>query len=277
VTSVISAATLAALAIACGPAPAPTSATASPSTSKPATTPSDAWVVMERFSCLGSCPAYVLTIHGDGRVEFVGKNKWADGRHEKRLDADAMARLRAAFVSAKFLQMERRYDQITKTDLSGADVALRTGQGWKEVEFHFGDPTTPPALVALADQLDAVVGTEGWVDADRGLQIVERIYFDDHDAKLRPASDPILDAVADVLKAHDKIHVELVGHVDLDEPAWLGRVRAIAVRAMLVKRGVDEARLTIAGKPPAVLPPDAGEDAHARERCVQFVRVDEKK
>jgi outer membrane protein OmpA-like peptidoglycan-associated protein len=266
VTSVIFACAASAACPACGGSTT-TSPTATPTSTSNATASSktEPWVVMERYSCLGSCPAYVLTIHGDGRVEFVGKNQWADGRHEKKLDAGAMARLRDAFVTAKFLKMERRYDQITKTDLSGADVALRTAKGWKEVEFHFGDPTTPPALVALADQLDAVVGTGGWVDADRGLRIEERILFDDHDAKVRAAGETILDAVAATLKAHDKLRIELVGHVDLDEPAWLGRVRAITVRASLVKRGIDAARLAIAGAPPASL-----------TRYVEFRRADEK-
>jgi outer membrane protein OmpA-like peptidoglycan-associated protein len=268
VTSIIF--STAACVIACGGS---TASTPSSSTST-ASTKTEAWVVMERYSCLGSCPAYVLTIHADGRVEFVGKNQWADGRHTKTLDADAMAQLRDAFVAAKFLQMERRYDQITKTDLSGADVALRTPKGWKEVEFHFGDPTTPRALVALAEQLDAVVGTEVWVDADRGLRIEERVLFADHDAKVRVESGVVLDAVAATLKAHGKLRIELVGHVDLDEPAWLGRVRAISVRAALVGRGVDVARLSIAGAPPAIVAPDADAETHARQRYVEFRRVD---
>lgn len=31
-------------------------------------------VRMERIGCYGNCPAYTVTIHGDGRVEYDGKS-----------------------------------------------------------------------------------------------------------------------------------------------------------------------------------------------------------
>ena len=31
-------------------------------------------IQLERTGCFGSCPAYSITMHGDGRVEYSGKS-----------------------------------------------------------------------------------------------------------------------------------------------------------------------------------------------------------
>jgi outer membrane protein OmpA-like peptidoglycan-associated protein len=231
------------------------------------------WLVMERFACLGECPAYVLTVHADGRVEFVGKNAYADGRHEKKLDPSSMAELRAAFDAARFTKMARRYDAMTNSDQAGADLALRAGAGWKEVEFHVGDPSTPPELVALANRVDEIVGTLPWIDLDRGVVLRSKIYFSDHDAKVVGPSAEVLAAIAETLKAHPGLQVKVVGHAAVDEPEWLARVRAFVVRRALVDAGVEGARLIVADAPSGVVATPDEDDPLAKQRSVGFERI----
>ena len=61
---------------------------------------------MERTHCYGSCPAYALTIHGDGRVEYVSKeNKEAAPPKQAAIAPGALKALVAEFAHAKFFSL----------------------------------------------------------------------------------------------------------------------------------------------------------------------------
>ena len=75
----------------------------------------------------------------------------------------------------------------------------------------------------------------------------QRIYFDNAKAEINPASLPVIDAIAAAIKARPEVFpvVALDGHAAPNEhgPMRLSLARASAVRAALVARGVDGARL----------------------------------
>src|SRR5689334_4182170 len=51
-------------------------------------------VNFERKACFGTCPAYTVTIHGDGRVEYVGKSQVKEqGSRQGRVDKAAVKAL----------------------------------------------------------------------------------------------------------------------------------------------------------------------------------------
>ena len=56
------------------------------------TTLSDSEIIqLQRYPCYGNCPSYVVTIHGDGRVEYVGlDNVKLKGKHEGLISRDAI-------------------------------------------------------------------------------------------------------------------------------------------------------------------------------------------
>ncbi|HEY3353543.1 MAG TPA: MG2 domain-containing protein [Polyangia bacterium] len=79
------------------------------------------------------------------------------------------------------------------------------------------------------------------------IQILDKVYFASKSAAIRPASYPILDAVAAVLRDHPQIRLlEVQGHGDAveakDAPTLAAR-RAHAVVAYLVRKGVPRERL----------------------------------
>ncbi|HEY6728358.1 MAG TPA: OmpA family protein, partial [Polyangiaceae bacterium] len=87
---------------------------------------------------------------------------------------------------------------------------------------------------------------------DKEIVILERVEFDTGRATIRPESDGILQAVADVLQAHPEIErVAVDGHTDNRGGALLNRNlskgRAAAVVKWLVDHGIDASRLESRG------------------------------
>src|SRR5436190_20985122 len=65
---------------------------------------------MERTGCYGSCPAYTVTIHGDGAVEYDGKRHVKEsGTQKARLELDTIKALTKEFAKANFLTLSEDY------------------------------------------------------------------------------------------------------------------------------------------------------------------------
>jgi len=78
------------------------------------------------------------------------------------------------------------------------------------------------------------------------IRIIDAVYFTANRAEIRPQSGPLLDEIARVLSERPDIElVGCLGHASSDEaqPDLLGMRRGEAVRAGLMKRGVDPHRL----------------------------------
>jgi outer membrane protein OmpA-like peptidoglycan-associated protein len=76
-------------------------------------------------------------------------------------------------------------------------------------------------------------------------QILDQVFFAAREAKIAPASRPILDAIAATLLGNPQIlRTAIEGHTDGREPRGLGLRRAEAVAAYLRAKGVAAERLT---------------------------------
>lgn len=108
------------------------------------------------------------------------------------------------------------------------------------------------------------------------LRIAERIQFETGSAALKPVSEALLDTVAEVLKAHPEIdHLSIEGHTDgTGGRAFnvkLSLRRAEAVKAALVRRGLQPGRFSTAGKgPDQPLADDATAAGREQNRRVEF-------
>ena len=106
------------------------------------------------------------------------------------------------------------------------------------------------------------------------IRILTHLFFDKGSDAVKPAAQPLLDEVAQVLQQNPQITLlEIEGHTSTDEqnPTELAARRASAVRAALVKRGVSSARLSMrsyaADRPVDSNTTDAG---RAKNRRVAF-------
>jgi OmpA-OmpF porin, OOP family len=114
------------------------------------------------------------------------------------------------------------------------------------------------------------------VFTEKEIEINEQVQFDVDKATIKPASDALLDQVAQVIKDHPEIkRMEVQGHTDNSGAKQHNKIlsgsRAEAVRKALVKRGVKEKLLTAKGygqENPLV---ENDSDANkAKNRRVQF-------
>lgn len=117
---------------------------------------------------------------------------------------------------------------------------------------------------------------------EKEIIILEQVQFDTAKATIKPASDPLLDSVAQVMKEHPEIlKIEVQGHTDNKGAnnlnAKLSDNRAKSVREALVKRGIDAGRLVAKGYGPDVpIAPNDTDEGRAKNRRVQFVVTERK-
>lgn len=107
------------------------------------------------------------------------------------------------------------------------------------------------------------------------LEVLDQIYFANASDTIKPASVPILDAVAATLQGNPEIRkLEIGGHASEDESeAWgLSSRRAAAVRDALIQRGIEPRRLVIVPYG-ATRPLDKGttDTARNKNRRVDFL------
>jgi OOP family OmpA-OmpF porin len=105
--------------------------------------------------------------------------------------------------------------------------------------------------------------------------VMKGIEFDFNKDTIRPESEPLLDEAANVLAEFPGVKIAIVGHTDNvgteDFNLDLSRRRAEAVKAYLVKKGVDADRITTDGKGPnAPIADNATEEGRAQNRRIEF-------
>ncbi|MEJ1960519.1 MAG: OmpA family protein [Gammaproteobacteria bacterium] len=109
----------------------------------------------------------------------------------------------------------------------------------------------------VTDDRDQCPGTPAGVAVDangcpqKGSITLEGVMFEYNSANLQAGSLNVLDDVADGLKKHPRLKVELQGHTDSKGPdaynLTLSQKRADAVRAYLLKDGVPSTQITAKG------------------------------
>ncbi len=140
----------------------------------------------------------------------------------------------------------------------------------------------------INDDIGDCPGIPGWKGKAAQSQIgnelestgrarLDGVNFDFNSATIRPESKPLLDQVADLLKAKSAWSITLEGHTDnIGGAAFnktLSEQRAAAVKAYLASAGVDAARLNAVGfgfdKPVAS---NNGEGGRSQNRRVEIVK-----
>jgi hypothetical protein len=121
----------------------------------------------ERTRCFGTCPAYLLTLHGDGSVEFFDKEKPGTKSMQKgAIDRAALKTLLAEFARAKFLSLpDYLLEKCTCrqcTDLPSAITEITARGQMHRVKHDYGCGCAPKALFELEEAIDKAVNVEQW-------------------------------------------------------------------------------------------------------------------
>jgi hypothetical protein len=127
----------------------------------------DVVITFERTSCYGSCPAYKLTIYGDGRVEYEGANnvKLKD-KKEGRLQAAEVRNLVSEFDKANYSGIKSYTEDNCSctlcTDMPTAITEFRAKGMSHRVEHYYGCRCAPKELFELEETIDRIARTEQW-------------------------------------------------------------------------------------------------------------------
>jgi hypothetical protein len=122
----------------------------------------------ERKACYGSCPAYTLTIHGDGRIEYVGATHVkTSGSRVGRIEAKDFKALLAEFDQAKFGSIADDYSAEKCacrrcTDMASVVTELNVGAASHKVNHYYGCACAPRALFDLESAIDKAADSEQW-------------------------------------------------------------------------------------------------------------------
>ena len=126
-----------------------------------------ATVRLERIGCYGSCPAYTLAVHGDGRVEYDGKNHVKEkGAREGHIETEKVKTLLSEFVKDDFVTLPEDYPEAKCsrycTDMATAITELTLRGVTHRVKHYYGCGGLPKALFDLEVAVDKAVNVEQW-------------------------------------------------------------------------------------------------------------------
>ncbi len=116
-------------------------------------------ISLDRSGCFGSCPAYTLTLRGDGSATYIGKSDVQRvGNWRAKVDEKSLRYLMSAFEAIKFFELKDVYDDMV-TDIPTYTLSYQLGDSTKKVTDRFGPP---PGLRELERSIDSVAETLKW-------------------------------------------------------------------------------------------------------------------
>jgi len=125
-------------------------------------------IMMERQGCYGNCPSYLLTIKGDGTVEYVGKeNVNVKGTRQGTIKLETLKKLMSDFASAGFLSISTDYSEYHCkcgycTDMPTAITTLKIKGTNHSVTHYYGCRCAPRSLFDLETAIDKSANVEQW-------------------------------------------------------------------------------------------------------------------
>ncbi len=135
----------------------------------------DTVVTLERTPCFGTCPSYTLAILSDGTVRYYGRRFVAvEGEATARIPTDSLRALVARFEAAGYFDLQSHYVsgdacETQMSDMPTVRTSLHVEGRAKTVTHYHGCRgfAKEQALTALENRIDAVAGTDRWIDGDQ--------------------------------------------------------------------------------------------------------------
>ncbi len=128
---------------------------------------------VERTPCFGRCPSYNLKIYADGFVELNGKRDLdMIGKYTTNITKSKMNAILKQAEDIEFYEMEDEYDDSMITDLPSTIVTVIDKSGnLKTVLCRYN---YPKRIKILAEQIDALMTSEKWLDENGDAYPPER-------------------------------------------------------------------------------------------------------
>ena len=192
-------------------------------TPMPQAAPAAMAVTLERGDCFGSCPAYKVTVHGDGRVDWAGSG--AVG-----VSSDLSYKVPPAAAAALFTQLRDDKVWSAQDAYVGADsdagntlLTLDIGGQTRTIRDYLGsDAGIPDTVTAAETAIDDLAGTDRWIHVTPdGLADLDALHFNYAGA---PGAALLINVLSDdqsdnaVVSALLDRHVSLAGSAPSSDP-----------------------------------------------------------
>jgi len=124
-------------------------------------------ITLQRTECYGYCPAYTVTIDGDGAIAYEGRSFVnIVGRQTAQIAPAEVAGLLERFDAIGFDDLNDEYRGMM-TDLPTTSITLtRNGRTKTLVDYGGTSAGMPAAVRELQAEIDRVAGTARWVLRD---------------------------------------------------------------------------------------------------------------
>lgn len=124
-------------------------------------------IQLERSACYGVCPAYSVTIHGDGRVEYNGKSHVKEtGAHVGQIATEKIKALALEFTKAKYWELDEDYSgkkcKGFCTDMATAVSEIKVKGVTHRVKHYYGCGGVPKSLLELESSIDKTADSQQW-------------------------------------------------------------------------------------------------------------------
>lgn len=121
-------------------------------------------ISLTRTACFGSCPAYHVTVHGEGSVEFEGLGFVAvQGKHRAKVSVAVVRHLVDAFRNAKFFSLLPDYTaQVTDNPRQIVSISF-DGRSAQVTDYVGRMVGMPDAATDLEVEIDRALGVDRWV------------------------------------------------------------------------------------------------------------------
>jgi Domain of unknown function (DUF6438) len=122
----------------------------------------DTVITLARTRCFGSCPAYNISIHGSGRVEFNGQAFVCEmAPAPVQIDRSSVRQLVNGLVAVDFDGIPS-YIQEDATDGYTATVTLSRRNHVHAVRHYHGSASAPRLLSWIENRIDEISGSSAW-------------------------------------------------------------------------------------------------------------------
>lgn len=123
-------------------------------------------ITLERTMCYGVCPAYTVTIRGDGSISYDGSQfVKVHGAATSHVTTAAAAALAAKFDGAHFdaIKIPDPCPKGMATDHPSIRLTYVHGGTRHKVDAYLGNMCVPSSVETLADAVDKTADTAKWV------------------------------------------------------------------------------------------------------------------
>jgi len=129
-------------------------------------------ITLERSTCFGTCPSYIVTLASDGRVTWEGRDYVkTTGPATAQIKPENFDKLVKELERIGFAALDDKYEPGTRgcpnsaTDNPSAQTSIRINGKTKSVLHYYGcrDSEVLRTLTALERKIDEVIGTEKWI------------------------------------------------------------------------------------------------------------------